>query len=73
MRFVDRPLNCSLSVRIPFIRVNPWQTPDFCPSLWRIVLAKGWMSEAQARHVQGKINEIGRMAGLWRRASGRDG
>jgi hypothetical protein len=38
--------------------------------LWRIVLAKGWMSENQARHVHGKINEIGRMAGLWRRASG---
>jgi hypothetical protein len=37
--------------------------------LWRIILAKEWMTEAQARHVHGKINEIGRMAGLWRRAS----
>lgn len=38
--------------------------------LWRLVLAKGWMTEAQARHVHGKINEIGRMAGRWRKASG---
>ncbi len=33
--------------------------------LWRIVLAKEWLSASQALFVHEKINEIGRMAGNW--------
>jgi len=37
--------------------------------LWRIILAKGWMSEDQSRHVHRLINEIGKMTGQWLKAS----
>ncbi len=37
--------------------------------LWRLVHAQHWMSDDQARFVQEKINETGRMAGAWIRAT----
>ena len=34
-------------------------------ALWRIACDRGWISQGQALHVAGKIDEIGRMTGGW--------
>lgn len=39
-------------------------------TLWRIVHARGWISTRQLFFVTSKLDEIGRMAGAWRKASG---
>jgi hypothetical protein len=33
--------------------------------LWRLVQARGWVSQQQLLHVNGLLDEIGRMAGGW--------
>lgn len=38
--------------------------------LWRLVQKRGWISLRQLHHIQGKLDEIGRMIGGWRRQLG---
>ncbi len=44
-------------------------TLEKCRVLWRIVLARHWMSEGQSRHVHRLIHEIGTQTGGWLKAS----
>jgi len=44
-------------------------TLERCRILWRLVLAKGWMSEEQSRLIHRLINEIGSQTGAWLKAS----
>jgi hypothetical protein len=39
-------------------------------TLWRIVQARGWISQRQLFFVTSKLDEIGRMAGAWRKTIG---
>lgn len=38
-------------------------------ALWRIIHAREWISQSQLFFVSRKIDEIGRMAGAWLKAS----
>ena len=43
-------------------------------SLWRLIHGRGWISTRQLFFVTSKLDEIGRMAGAWRKsAGGKDG
>jgi len=42
---------------------------EICRTLWRIVTERGWLSSRQLFFMTGKLDEIGRMAGAWRKAT----
>lgn len=37
--------------------------------LWRLIAARGWISQQQLRFVTGELDEIGRMTGGWLKSS----
>lgn len=38
-------------------------------TLWRIAAGRGWIATRQLFFITGKLDEIGRMAGAWRKAT----
>ena len=56
-----RPALAALNLALEKLRV-----------LWRLAQARGWLSTRQLLYVAGRLDEIGRMAGGWLRATGRD-